>query len=298
MRAFVAASRHHNVGRAAVSLNLTPSPVSRAIHGLERDLGVVLFERRYHELKLTAAGEAALTRAVEILAQTAALQREAKGDTYLSPLRIGSTPWAPNRYVERLTTVLGDLDEPETNVDLEMSSELLHSLRHGDLDIALVHLPVTYPDIAVRELGRYKFVAFRDASTEPFHVSELRLRDLAGRTILTLPSNLQPAPMLATRDRLLEAGVAAVNEMDLRDVVTLTARLRKTGEIMLGTHSEDTPLSRLTDTSSLLATPIADGEIDFKVGVAWRSRDGMNLERILRIVNLLRSEAGSLDEIV
>ncbi|MBE4717873.1 hypothetical protein DAD99_06875 [Pseudarthrobacter sp. AB1] len=79
-------------------------------------------------------------------------------------------------------------------MDLEMSSELLHSLCNGDLDLALVHLPAACPDMAVRELGCYKFVAFRDAVTEPFDVSELRLPDLAGRTILTLPSNLQPHP--------------------------------------------------------------------------------------------------------
>lgn len=292
----MAASRHHNVGRAAVSLNLTPSPVSRAIHGLERDLGIALFERRYHELKLTAAGEVSLTRAVEILAQTAALQQEAKNHAHLRTLRIGCTPWAPGRYLERLTTVMGELNEPETNVDLEMSSELLHSLRHGDLDLTLVHLPVAYPDIDVRELGRHNFAAFRDSDTEPFQGSELRLRDLAGRTILMLPYNLQPAPMLAMRDRLLEAGASAVNEMDLRDVVTLTTRLRKTGEIMIGNQSEDAPLSRLTDTSSLRATPIADGEIDFRVGVAWRSWDSMNLERILRIVNRLHTEVRSVDE--
>lgn len=276
---------------------LTASPVSRAIHGLERDLGVALFERRYHELRLTPEGETTLTRAVEILAQVDAMERETAGGTTAEPLRIGATPWSPSRYAQRVAEVLSELGEPESVVELEMSSELLHALRHGDLDLALVHLPVTYPDIDCRALGRYTFSVLRDPGSEPFSKDELRLEDLAGRTVLSLPSNLQPAPMLALRDRLLEAGVVAVNEMDLRDVLTMAARLRKTGEVMLGSRTQDSPLFRLTDTSGLVATPIADGEIDFTVGIAWRARDSNNLKRILAVVNRLRGEEDPLDEI-
>lgn len=297
LRAFVAASRHRNVGRAAESLMLTPSPVSRAIHGLERDLGVALFERKYHELKLTPDGEKTLTRAVEILAQVEAMEREARGTALAEPLRIGATPWSPSRFSRRITEVLSELGEPESNVELEMSSELLNSLRHGELDLALVHLPVTYPDIESRALGRYKFCVLQDPGSEPFNKEVLQLKDLAGRTVLSLPSNLQPAPMLALRDRLLEAGVVAVNEMDLRDVLTMAARLRKTGEVMLGSQTQDSPLFRLTDTSGLLSTPVAAEELDFTVGVAWRAQDSTNLKRILAVVDRLRGEADPLDEI-
>lgn len=213
-------------------------------------------------------------------------------------LRIGATPWSPTRYAERVADVLLELGEPEGAVELEMSSELLHSLRHGDLDLALVHLPVMYPDIESRALGRYRFCVLRDPSADGFDKPELRLEDLAGRTVLSWPSNLQPAPMLALRDRLLESGVVAVNEMDLRDMLTMAARLRKTGEVMLGSQTQDSPLFRITDTSNLIATPVAEGEIDFTVGIAWRAQDSLNLKRILGVVNRLRQESNPLDWII
>jgi DNA-binding transcriptional LysR family regulator len=64
LRAFEAASRTGSFRSAADDLGLTPSAVSHAIRGLERDLGALLFEREGRNIRLTPEGET-LMRHVE-----------------------------------------------------------------------------------------------------------------------------------------------------------------------------------------------------------------------------------------
>jgi LysR family transcriptional regulator, glycine cleavage system transcriptional activator len=64
LRAFEAATRTGSFRLAADDLGLTPSAVSHAIRGLERDLGTMLFEREGHSIRLTPEGET-LMRHVE-----------------------------------------------------------------------------------------------------------------------------------------------------------------------------------------------------------------------------------------
>jgi LysR family transcriptional regulator, glycine cleavage system transcriptional activator len=64
LRAFEAAGRTGSFRLAADDLGLTPSAVSHAIRGLERDLGALLFEREGRSIRLTPEGET-LMRHVE-----------------------------------------------------------------------------------------------------------------------------------------------------------------------------------------------------------------------------------------
>lgn len=64
LRAFEAATRTGSFRSAADDLGLTPSAVSHAIRGLERDLGTMLFERDGRAIRLTPEGQT-LMRHVE-----------------------------------------------------------------------------------------------------------------------------------------------------------------------------------------------------------------------------------------
>jgi LysR family transcriptional regulator, low CO2-responsive transcriptional regulator len=56
LRAFCVLSRHLNMSRAAVELELTPSGISHCLKALESDLGCRLFERTSRKISLTPAG--------------------------------------------------------------------------------------------------------------------------------------------------------------------------------------------------------------------------------------------------
>jgi DNA-binding transcriptional LysR family regulator len=65
--AFVVVAEELHFRRAAGRLVMAQSPLSRMIKSLERDLGVALFVRTRRSVKLTAAGEAMVVDARELL---------------------------------------------------------------------------------------------------------------------------------------------------------------------------------------------------------------------------------------
>ncbi|WP_291048746.1 LysR family transcriptional regulator [Herbiconiux sp.] len=281
LRCFVAVSRERNIGKAAESLHLTPSPVSRSIRQLELHLGAELFSRRYHDLLPTDAAQALLPKVVAILAQFDDL---VTADDDPRPIRVGATPWAPARYAQRVAEGLEALGEPVHRVETEMSSILLRQLAHGDLDLTVVHLPVDLPGIEVRALARYRFYAFSPPDSDLPDTS-VSLASLRGRKAVMLPTILQPKPMRALSALLHDAGVVEVEEISFADVLTLESRLRSTGAIMLGNKADDTPISQMLQRTALRATPLDLDDIDFEVGLAWRRDDAIRGERMRTLVD-------------
>lgn len=69
LSAFLALSQELSFRRAAQRLHVSPSPLSRYIRDLEAELGTALFDRTTRTVRLTAAGEALVPHAVQMIAQ-------------------------------------------------------------------------------------------------------------------------------------------------------------------------------------------------------------------------------------
>lgn len=99
LKAFVTTARFGSISRAAESLHLTQSAVSKQVQELERATGVVLFERVRQRLSLTPAGaryEAALRQVMaQLEAATLQLITEADGggSLHLSSLPTFGAKW-------------------------------------------------------------------------------------------------------------------------------------------------------------------------------------------------------------
>jgi DNA-binding transcriptional LysR family regulator len=72
-RQFVAVADCLHFGRAAEQLHMTQPPLTQAIAGLERSLGVRLFDRTKRRVQLTAAGAGLLPAVREVLTRAAGL---------------------------------------------------------------------------------------------------------------------------------------------------------------------------------------------------------------------------------
>jgi DNA-binding transcriptional LysR family regulator len=189
LRYFVAVAEELHFTRAAEELRISQPSLSRQIRVLERNLGFPLFERDRRAVALTAAGEALLPRARELLdrwddalAEAARQDRAAAG-----VLRVGfQTSVAGPLY--QVTVARFTERRPGWTVELRLRpwSDASAGLLDGTSDVAFVWLPVPGQDRLVHQT----------LWTEPRHVALWCTHPLAERTELSI-SDLLDEPFVA-----------------------------------------------------------------------------------------------------
>jgi DNA-binding transcriptional LysR family regulator len=144
LKALVALAETGSMERAANDLYLTPSALSRRIQRLEDELGVVLLDRHFKPPKLTQAGFEVLGKSRTILSSLSDLKDCTSGNAPpAGPFRLGLSHALAQPEISKVIIDLGrhfPLLQPSMCSDI--SCQLLARLRAGELDGALVVLPV------------------------------------------------------------------------------------------------------------------------------------------------------------
>lgn len=148
LRYFEALSRHGHFGRAADACAISQPALSVQIKELEQSLGTPLFERGPRQVRLTAFGEDWALRVREILRSVDELGEMARAaqSGLVGRLRIGVIPTiAP--YL--LPGLIGHLSRAHAELDVHIretvTPRLIEELTNGQIDTAIVALPVLEP---------------------------------------------------------------------------------------------------------------------------------------------------------
>lgn len=273
LRCFLAVAEERNFGRAAERLHLTPSPVSRAVRDLEREFGTPLFVRGHHSISLTPAGELLAERGAAVLSGFVRLRPEV--ERFVSAtgrrVRLGGSPMVASEVLDAVVESAGKA-RPEAEVSVELGSigELVSSLERGDLDAAVVHLPLDTADVRSCPLVHYRMCVAVRADDGLAQRAELVLADLVDRTVAMLP----PAPRSLTISRLRTAlehgGVTRIHVLPDDDVLHLAEHVRRTGEPTPAFQHGAGGAARVLGDPAFALVPVADGPT-VAVGLAWRA---------------------------
>jgi DNA-binding transcriptional LysR family regulator len=186
LRYFLAVAEELHFKRAADRLHITAPPLSKQIRLLERELGGPLFEREYHQVRLTPLGEKLVEPARRILDQVAELRATAASITgQPRPLRVGATAYAPSDFLGTFETAVAGLPlTPTTFTIAGSAAEVAAELVAGHLDLGLIHLPATDSRVDFRVIGRSQSgIAVRGddplAARDLVGIEDLRDRDVA-----------------------------------------------------------------------------------------------------------------------
>jgi DNA-binding transcriptional LysR family regulator len=157
-----AAARAGNFGRAAKSLGLETSTISRRIARLEDELGLPLFERGHTGVRLTAGGRAVMAHVARALAELDAIQHSSvlRGAGDVGEVRLG-VRMPP--IGEPLRSLLVRWHENQPSVALiisEMSDQdIIIALEERRLDAALMASHTLWPRATAVPLYRERLVA-------------------------------------------------------------------------------------------------------------------------------------------
>ena len=148
-RQFAAVAQELHFGRAALRLHMTQPPLTQAIAGLERTLGLQLFDRTKRRVQLTPAGAALLPQVLELIERAQALPAQARAAAagevgrlrlaFVSTAGFGLLPQWVRRFRAQWPGVRLELIEATGDVQLQ-------ALARGDIDAGLLlHTPGQAP---------------------------------------------------------------------------------------------------------------------------------------------------------
>jgi len=180
LRYFEALARTKHFGMAADQCAVTQPALSMQIKELERELGVELVERRGNTIAVTVAGQEIAARAEAILNQVRELSdyaRQHQG-VLTGSLRLGLIPSvAP--YL--LPAILSEVAKQYPALDLQIretqTGALVEELIRGDLDAALLALPIQQPQVETMALFDDRFlIAVQSQAAQSWTTGDLRTR--------------------------------------------------------------------------------------------------------------------------
>lgn len=189
LRYFLAVARAGSFVKAAEAEGVAQPSLSQMIKKLENDLGVPLFDRLGRTVRLTAHGEALLPRAEAVLREIEQCRRAVEAGLSPEHGRV-SLGVIPTLLPGAAAPALREFREkyPSIHVEIveQITERLIEKLRLGEIDLAMIALPLKHPEIVVSELFREPLLAALPASHELAGEASIPLSRLKGERLLLL----------------------------------------------------------------------------------------------------------------
>jgi DNA-binding transcriptional LysR family regulator len=183
--------------QTAERLHATQPAISARIAGLERDLGVTLFERQARRVVLTQEGHETLRYAEKILALSGELTANVGAQDHIAGVvRIGASETLVHTWFPELLVALSD-SYPRLSVEahVDITPNLREELVRRELDLAFLTGPVSEPSMVNRPICGYPMVWVAKPDY-PLPPGRLRKADVAGEPIITFPRRTRPTANL------------------------------------------------------------------------------------------------------
>lgn len=150
---FLVVARTGNMTRAAGELHLSQSALSRSLQRLEDQVGQALFVRQPRAMVLTETGELLVGRAREILKLVEETCVEVAEVGRRGRVRLGAIPTIAPYFLPRvLASFAAARPEVAVTVQEDTTDQLMRRCLHGEVDLAVVALPIVGRGLEVEPL--------------------------------------------------------------------------------------------------------------------------------------------------
>ncbi|MBV9659525.1 MAG: LysR family transcriptional regulator [Acidimicrobiales bacterium] len=251
--------------RAAARLHVAQPSVSGAVAALEQELGAPLFHRDRHQVSLTGAGEVFLPWARQVLADCDAGAEAVRDMLGLQRGRLvlGATP---SLTTNLLPVPLARFHAQHPGLELTVheagSQDLVERLERGEMDLAVVILPIDRPWVESVDLMEEELVLAVHRGHELAHRRSIRVAEL----------DRVPLVMFKDGYDLRDATLAACRQAGFTPVLAMQG-LEMDGALALaaaGAAAAVVPSSVVAPSGPLRAIRFRGGVLKRTIGLASR----------------------------
>src|SRR5919201_5855750 len=209
--------------RAAQALHVTQPALSDGIRRLEAELGLELFHRVGRRAVLSAAGEAFVEPARQVLRDLGVLRTSVEA---VAGLGAGTLDLValPTLAVDPLATLVGSFRHAHPGVVVrvdqpEDAAAVATRVRSGRSEIGLTELPVAEPGLVSRQLTEQELLVVAPPGSPLTHRRRLTTADLASVPLVTSPVGTSTRGIIDAAFAAIDAAPDIVVETDQREAI-------------------------------------------------------------------------------
>jgi DNA-binding transcriptional LysR family regulator len=208
LRLFVAVCEERNIARAAEREAIVASAVSKRIAAIESEVGAPLLVRGRRGIEPTAAGQALLRQAREVMSAMARMHAELSdfaGGTQGSVRVLASPSVLAEDLADDIGTFLTQHPKVSVSVDERVSAEIVRSLREGSADLGVLWNLADTSGLATLPYRHDRLCL----ATPPAHPLARRKRIAFAEALPHVTVSVAPSGMM---DRLLQREAARLGQ--------------------------------------------------------------------------------------
>lgn len=179
LRYFLIVAEQQNFTRAAEQLGISQPALSRSIQKLEDELGQPVFERKTRAVSMTEAGTLLQSRAQQVITILEDTKAEITDDGQSGRVRLGAIPTiAPYFLPEVLRQFSSEFPKATLIVQENTTDNLLKNLTQGEIDLAILALPVSARYLDAEELFEEELLLVLPTDHPLVDKEKIRLSDV------------------------------------------------------------------------------------------------------------------------
>ena len=271
---FVKLADLRHFSKAADACFVSQPTLSTQIRKLEEELDVQLVERSPKNIMLTAAGEEIAQRARQVLADIDQIRKVARRSRNPAEgtLRLGIFPTLAPYLLPHVVPGLRQR-YPQLRLQLaeEKTEDVLRMLHRGDLDAALLALPLADAGLEVEILFREPFVLALPAQHALSRRARVSLEDLEGSELLLLEEGH------CLREHALEvcALAGAHERVDFHATSMETLRQMVAADVGITLMPLLSVKPPIAATENLVVRPFSSDAPSRTIAMVWRSSSAL-----------------------